>query len=486
MMLAPVRKFCFFLLFFFALFACNKPGALEGPADFSPEDSLPQSEDNQAAPPISLPAPTVVNMSLLTVSSPDLTGRVKIYGSSGAALADHAIEVYIDDLASRTFFPLLRASFALEGPFCNVQANEQGSFSCEIPADLGQSLCFKQVAPNGVASECAYKKVPEHVASLGVKHVIDVSVDPSLTRTFVLGTLEDTNEYQLDIYDNNKEFLLTSLDLSQAPGNFVKGFSSVSGRDGIVVLTDAKNGKLFTYDLNNQIWNIQDTLCPKPFFVRYSENQAFAGAAPNGPLVVCHPSNPQVAMNEQFLLDNNPGQGNVLPFSHVISVSSPAPDEYLVLVRALNGATGLIFVQRDFNGILTLNSKIYESHFVSWSSAKKFFAGQPSAPIFLALDQDTRKVHRLTEILPALEDILFDLPEDENAIDAVCESLESCDSLWTLNDQREIVRSILENGQVQVLEKIDLEAIDPGRLLIDRILQKKVILDPVGQIIEWK
>lgn len=458
-----------------------------------------------AAPPASIPAPTVAYMS---VSSPDEEGNVFVTGGENSATSGALIEVYksldpkdFKDALSQHF----RKSLALSGPYCNVTVDAQGAFSCDVPAEKEELLCIKQVLADGSSSDCANYTVPLNKPAFKLSAILDISLDETWNHTYILGKDKD-DKVHIKIFNNSSETLVRSIDLASIfPNLDLSQVTSVSAHQGFVLLSDPSNERVWRFKLDFSgllLGAISSTLtssqqggvCERPLKVRWFPLPLDAGETYF--LVACSNDN-----NSQLRLVGYSSNSSFQNLAHArtdpmnismentdkINLSSPGGiNHWFVAIPetvAQGDRTRILYIAPDNQGVWISKDEIILNQLAQTRSSGKV----QGEDIYLGVLENTGlglflKSVQLTDVV----ETQFSISEGVKVDDALCFKRENCSLGYFLSSEtRKVYEVNFSTGSPVLGQSFDVTAIKPMRMLMDEVNGKISVIDYVAQSVHW-
>lgn len=450
------------------------------------------STGGSAAPPVSIPAPTIAN---ITVSSPDEEGNVLVVGAAGSVEAGTTVEIYIEESLETSQYFVFRKSFALEGPFCNVVANDDGSFECEVPASEDASLCIKQKGTSE-SSECGSKSVPRGAVAHKLFDIKGIALDQANSHTVILGQRQDS-VYLIKIIDNETKTLISSVNLNETfQGLENVNLRSLAAHNGRILIVDNTNTRLLelkpdfsaTIDAGNCTELSEVVIDPVAID---NEHKAFlickAGETGNG-----DPQVKFIALNEDasvYDIENFPFPNLASQISSVNSVTYAGDHRFIATFALSNGVTVLSRTKIRPN-----NQTILKTFFVVAGNGNfvSHSAGEVDLGVIRVLAYETEEKNPYAFDVNFANSILLQTvtSDSENGIDAytspICALENDCTQIWSIDPlEQKITKLSFTKDNIEVLEERDIEILGAKRMILDFNLNRVVVIDPVGKTVRF-
>lgn len=192
------------------------------------------SASSESLPPLSLPSPV---SGLISVSSPDSDGNVRVRGAAGAVEANASVTVAASAGSSDSLNSRARQA---SDDSVTVTAGPDGSFSTEIDADIGSNITITQSEDDETSDETEFDVLD------GIPSFDEIPVGTSVIRAddvAVVSYTDGTDSF-FDLYD------LTTLDyvVTVTVEGFVVADINTDEVSGDSYLVDAENDLVIVAD----------------------------------------------------------------------------------------------------------------------------------------------------------------------------------------------------------------------------------------------
>ncbi|MBI2336751.1 MAG: hypothetical protein HYU97_08345 [Deltaproteobacteria bacterium] len=434
------------------------------------------SNCGSAAPPVSIPAPTVANITV----TPDGSGSVYVVGEAGAVEGGAEVTIEVQDGTSSIIpWQQILSSTAYASQFCDT-AESDGSFACSITADAGDILCIRQTTSAGTSASCGSITVPDDAFAHKLSQIIDVYVDEENNRSYLLGK-DLSDQYTLKVFSNTGTSLESTFDLVSIINDSTMELTSATAKDDVILVTDYANNKLHKINRSaSALTSSQGSQCTNASlkYVRIDSPGA-SGADPTDYLLLCAGTD-FVELIKYLISTAYPTESDQvsnIDVDSILGLATFGNEGWFVYVGATDGTMELVMFEDT--QLINGSTNSVPAQYRAFSAGQVVGASAVKRPLGI----------RISDSIPGYFDSNFGfneltLPDSVLAVDIVCGDRSSCTDLYMLGTDG-VVYKYSPAQSAAASSSVSTQAIDPARLVIDESAGKLMVIDDAGQAIFW-
>jgi len=427
------------------------------------------SNCGSAAPPVSIPAPTVANIT----ATPDGSGSVYVVGEAGAVSGGAEVTIEVEDGTSSIIpWQQILASTAYASQFCDT-AESDGSFACSITADAGDILCIRQTTSAGTSDNCGSITVPDDAFAHKLSQILDGYVDEENNRGYVLGK-DLSDQYVLKVFNNTTASLESTFDLVAIVNDSTMELTSVTAKDDVIFITDYANNKLHRINRSTGVLTSNASLK----YVRIDSPDS-SGAEPTDYLLLCLGADfveiTKYLIGSTSLMDTE--RVSNIAVDSILGFATFGSEGWFVYVGETDGTMELVVFEEI--QLLDGTANSVPSQYRAFSGGQVVGASTVKRPLGI----------RISDSVPGYFDSNFSfneltLPDSVLGMDIVCGDRNNCTDLYMLGTDGRVYKYSPAQSAV-ASSSVSTQAIDPKYLNIDESAGKLIVVDDAGQAIFW-